>query len=747
MKRFSPLFLVIFLVAWPMLAESTWEGTTAVSRYGEFPESGNYGASNSFAVNTAVTVKNLDNGKETTVIIVDRLENPGLFLLVSRDAAQELGISLGEISRVSASISHPEGAISTFPDDLPFNPDPDVNPAASVTSYPDILESITPADTTVTVDLAETTEPADEAADIAETTEPADEVAESTEDTGDVGDAAETTEPADTAETIEVAEVDDSPPKINGVDTPSAPPEEQPPAEPADEPSPPAETEDPVAVSALTSAEDAVDEDPRLIVENPPDPPVDRDEAPVVLDLMPAPVLDQTEKFVLLAEPDAPEVSDLVDTRDPELEEALRISSLEEPTVVELDETLAAIVPPEPVFEETVVVEEDPVAEDILIVSELIEPAALAAAGYEIPLIADEPAVESPRGPEESDDALVVSALETAIAEEDEAITAVADTPEVREGEGPDEPELRISGLDEPEAPVLDEALSVAGHEPAAESARITLIDDPTEEEAEGIAGLGLDEPVFVAEEDRPAEAEDILIVSDLLSPSDPGDTGDALAMTDPDEPAIEEERPVVVNGFAPPVYDPDEIDIVLEPAEPRPPEGRIAGADLLETAEGEEPATDVDVASVGEPAITERGETRETVDGAEEPDEARIVDTESADVARPEVIEISKTETIPDTEETPTEVAIAPVEYTTLLSRESFYLQLAAFSEAKAAARLKDDLSRIYPVTVYLTETTERPVYKVLVGPLNQDESGALLYQFKVRGFPDAFVRAGTMN
>ena len=37
--------------------------------------------------------------------------------------------------------------------------------------------------------------------------------------------------------------------------------------------------------------------------------------------------------------------------------------------------------------------------------------------------------------------------------------------------------------------------------------------------------------------------------------------------------------------------------------------------------------------------------------------------------------------------------------------------------------------------------------VYKVLVGPLNQDESGALLYKFRVKGFPDAFVRAGAVN
>jgi hypothetical protein len=33
-------------------------------------------------------------------------------------------------------------------------------------------------------------------------------------------------------------------------------------------------------------------------------------------------------------------------------------------------------------------------------------------------------------------------------------------------------------------------------------------------------------------------------------------------------------------------------------------------------------------------------------------------------------------------------------------------------------------------------------PLFKVLIGPLNRDESGTLLYQFRARGFRDAFVQ-----
>jgi hypothetical protein len=32
-------------------------------------------------------------------------------------------------------------------------------------------------------------------------------------------------------------------------------------------------------------------------------------------------------------------------------------------------------------------------------------------------------------------------------------------------------------------------------------------------------------------------------------------------------------------------------------------------------------------------------------------------------------------------------------------------------------------------------------PIFKVVIGPLNRDESGTLLYRFRASGFPDAFL------
>lgn len=624
MKRYISFFLITLLAVIPLLAESTWEGITAVSRYGEFPESGNYGASNSFSINTAIKVKNIETGKESTVIITDRLEDPGLFLLVSKDVGKELGISQGEIARVRASIAQPEGAITAFPDDLPYNPDPDVNPAASVGPVPERLEPVPTEEKGEEVVEADETEP-EETEEVAEIAEP------EVEETGEAV-APEETE----------TEIAETTPRINGVDAAEQPAEEAPPSEPTDQPSPPVEEPETAEASTLESADESVAEEPRLVVETPLEPAAEEAETPSVLGLYPAPEIDQTESFVLLAEPDVPDTSELAG--EPEAD--MRISSLDQPEIAEEEEELGVIVPPEPAFAEKPAEIVEPVAEDLLIVSNLDEPDAVAIASFEVPEVEDEPEI-----PDVSGEAPTVLALDPADVEEETAAPEIADVPEITEEEEAEVPELRYSLLDVPEEP-----------------------------EAEAVAE---------GEREKPR-------VVDVV----------------PDEDA-----PVVVNGFAPEV--PEEVEIVLEPAEPKPPEPRIAESDLLEEAEGEEPKEDVEVAAVTEPEVIEAAEPEEP-EAAEEPPVTK-----------------------------PTEVREPPVElaYTTKLDEDDYYLQLAAFTEARPAARLKADLADVYPVTVYLTETTDRRVYKVLVGPLNQDESGALLYQFRVRGFPDAFVRVGALN
>jgi len=46
--------------------------------------------------------------------------------------------------------------------------------------------------------------------------------------------------------------------------------------------------------------------------------------------------------------------------------------------------------------------------------------------------------------------------------------------------------------------------------------------------------------------------------------------------------------------------------------------------------------------------------------------------------------------------------------------------------------------------VTLYVEERAAAAPYKLMIGPLNEDESGTLLYTFTSQGFRDAFVRKG---
>jgi len=89
---------------------------------------------------------------------------------------------------------------------------------------------------------------------------------------------------------------------------------------------------------------------------------------------------------------------------------------------------------------------------------------------------------------------------------------------------------------------------------------------------------------------------------------------------------------------------------------------------------------------------------------------------------------------------------AAAAAEEQTLLSQllpsRTYFVQLGAYSTRVSAENLAGDLTKSYSVTILPADSGGRRFYKVLVGPLNVDESGTLLYQFRSLGFKDAFIR-----
>lgn len=116
----------------PVEAQTSWEGTAAAARYGEFPPDGYYAASSAFPRNTIVEVTNEATGRSISVIVVRRSTDPGILMLVSQEAAAALGISPGSPTSVEARrISEPDLTAVDPNEDLPYHPDPDINPAAS----------------------------------------------------------------------------------------------------------------------------------------------------------------------------------------------------------------------------------------------------------------------------------------------------------------------------------------------------------------------------------------------------------------------------------------------------------------------------------------------------------------------------------------------------------------------------------------------------------------------------------------
>jgi hypothetical protein len=95
--------------------------------------------------------------------------------------------------------------------------------------------------------------------------------------------------------------------------------------------------------------------------------------------------------------------------------------------------------------------------------------------------------------------------------------------------------------------------------------------------------------------------------------------------------------------------------------------------------------------------------------------------------------------------EETPPTQAAGPRFSAPLIStleKGMYYLQLRAYSRTELVQAELSRLGDAYPLAVQAGGSPEKPLYRVLVGPVNLGESSALLRRFKGSGYGDAFVR-----
>lgn len=134
---FKTIILVLLLTVSTMVsAGSVWDGTVSAARYGLLPQTGMYAASNAFPQNTMITVTNPDTGKSVDVMVLERLEDNNLFLVLSSDAAESVGLGYGDIFHGNISEQLVIGPGTE--DDYPYNPDPDVNPSALSGGYSEL---------------------------------------------------------------------------------------------------------------------------------------------------------------------------------------------------------------------------------------------------------------------------------------------------------------------------------------------------------------------------------------------------------------------------------------------------------------------------------------------------------------------------------------------------------------------------------------------------------------------------------
>jgi len=145
--RIVLLSLLAFIV---FCGASPWEGAGATAPDGELPATGRYVATNSFPRNTVVDIINIETNKSTRAIVANTLDSPGLLAVVSREAAELIGMRQGSISRIRMTQPSDPIAYSRFTDAI----DAGITDYDSGELYPeDYLEEVYAQDDYIPPDL------------------------------------------------------------------------------------------------------------------------------------------------------------------------------------------------------------------------------------------------------------------------------------------------------------------------------------------------------------------------------------------------------------------------------------------------------------------------------------------------------------------------------------------------------------------------------------------------------------------
>jgi hypothetical protein len=730
------LLLLAVLVGNGAIAQDFWQGSALVAPYGRFPNDGAYVASNSFPTNTVVQITNLETGKTTRAVVVGRADTPGVFMVLSSEAAEAVGASSEEPFQVRVSrTGQTDPAAAARGQDLPFHPDPDINPAASV------------ADPNAFVTQAE---PEDGDAEAAE-----DQAAQSTEDQ-----AAE----AEVAQTEEAAE-----------------PDEQAAQAEADEQVAQAEADEQVAQAEADeeAAEDEAAEPPRDVADR------ERDGLETGLagaverltgrfaerEIAEGETAPATEAESADAEPGAgaaaaePASPQLRQAESPGIappqpaQESPRMAEAPQPRIKEQGraEAEADGAPSGPRITTETQLRSRPS------VGRLSGTSGVASGATR--LAGETEHTDRLGGPAESDSVLTFrrSPLpdepdagrlaseegEASGARAAEADTGAAEEPQISDLGPMGAPAERIDGAPVSTPSLQSPVAESLGMRPGAENETVRIsrslpsaqpAEDRTGEEADREQTEAADEPSPVIEEVETPRTEERV-------------TDQELPIAEQEEPGTAmEERPL-----------PGDAIVELEPGEYRPPEyrGPEESTASPDGAEGEAPAVS-DMSRLASPADGAADEATEEEGPAppsrrppeeqpeEEPEEQPAADEEpkaaEAQAAAEDGQDASDEQQRVASRE-PSEAATALEGLTMIreLDGASYYLQVGAYTDIESARRMVRAMEETYPMAVNPVSREDGTLYRVLVGPLSDDEKGATLYRVRARGHRDAFVRAGS--
>jgi hypothetical protein len=207
-----------------------------------------------------------------------------------------------------------------------------------------------------------------------------------------------------------------------------------------------------------------------------------------------------------------------------------------------------------------------------------------------------------------------------------------------------------------------------------------------------------------------------------------PEDRGSAVTILEEPKNSLLPQTPVQQYPYA----DGGAYDLALVPSESRPP---------AESYHGLPPEAEIPPLPnrVSPPSAAERT-----------PDPAYIIPPAGAASAPPPVRETTPFPPAPPVPSPGASSSAAgsafSVPLITSLEKGKYYLQLGAYSKAQSVESEIGRIGKTYPLAVQNGGTAERPIYRILLGPVNLGESGALLERFKMMGYADAFVRSGGM-